>query len=506
MPHLSALDLAVVVVYVLGMTLLGVWFTRAQKDLRTYFVGGRNVGWFLVLVSIVATETSAVTFLSVPGVAYNPNGGNLTFLQLSFGYIIGRCLVAWFLLPQYMRGDLFSGYQVLRERFGPSVQRVASGLFLVTRTIADGLRIFLTALLLSCVGWSMETAILIVGVITIIYTYLGGMKAVIWTDLIQFTIKIAGAALAFAFILHLLPGGWNQFLAEGEAAGKFRLIDLDWDPTVAFNLWAGVIGGAVFSMTSHGADQLMVQRYLCARSLTHARVALVSSGFVILIQFLLFLSVGVGMFVLAKAGLFSEAERAARNDEVFPLFIIHTLPTGVVGILIAAVLAAAMSTLSSSLNSSANALVTDFYRPLRPHHPEKWYVFLSRVLTAVWGVAQMGVAYIAYQGGSTDSVVNRVLAVAGATFGLVLGLFILGSARAPVGSRSALIGLVCGAAGVFSVWLPTVFGSPVLAWPWFAPIGTATTVLVALAANRFERKPRAENAPEPKSAPGSHHI
>src|SRR5437868_6630315 len=152
MPQLSALDLTIIAIYILGMTLLGVWFTRAQKDLRTYFVGGRSIGWFMVLVSIVATETSAVTFLSVPGVAYAKEG-NLTFLQLSFGYIIGRCLVAWFLLPQYMKGDLFSGYQVLRERFSPSVQRVASGLFLITRTIADGLRIYLTALLLSCVGW-----------------------------------------------------------------------------------------------------------------------------------------------------------------------------------------------------------------------------------------------------------------------------------------------------------------------------------------------------------------
>jgi SSS family transporter len=495
MPHLSSLDLAIVAAYILGMTLLGVWFTRAQKDLRTYFVGGRNVGWFMVLISIVATETSAVTFLSVPGVAYNPRGGNLTFLQLSFGYIVGRCLVAWFLLPQYMRGDLFSGYQVLRERFSPAVQRVASGLFLVTRTIADGLRIFLTAILLSCIGWSMETAILVVGVITIVYTYLGGMKAVIWTDLIQFVIKIAGAVLAFVFILRLLPNGWDQFLAGGEAAGKFHLIDAEWNPSVAFNLWAGVIGGCVFSMASHGADQLMVQRYLCAKSLGQARLALTLSGFVVLVQFLLFLAVGVGMYLLAQEGLFDEVQ-GRRNDEAFPLFIIHKLPTGVVGVLIAAVLAAAMSTLSSSLNSSANALVTDFYRPLRPHHSEKWYVLLSRVMTALWGVAQMAVAYAAYRIESDNSVVNRVLAVAGATFGLVLGLFILGSVRRPVASRAALVGLVCGALAVLAVWLPSILPPrpswwplesdlPVPAWPWFAPVGTLTTVVVAFLADRL---------------------
>src|SRR6476659_9837879 len=310
MTQLRPLDLAIVGVYILGMTLMCVWFTRRQKDLRTYFVGGRNVGWFMVLMSIVATETSAVTFLSVPGLGYNPNGGNLTFLQLSFGYIVGRCVVAWFLLPQYMRGDLFSAYEVLRQRFNPAVQRVASGLFLATRTVADGLRIFLTALLLQYVGWGVEPAILVVGAVTIVYTYLGGMKAVIWTDLIQFLIKIAGVVLAGVFVLRLLPGGWDAFVAEGDAAGKFHLIELGFDPANAYNLWAGVIGGAVFSMASHGADQLMVQRYLCARSLPQARLALVLSGFVVLAQFLLFLGVGVGMFLLNRDGLFPEATGA----------------------------------------------------------------------------------------------------------------------------------------------------------------------------------------------------
>ncbi len=500
---LSPLDLGIVVAYVLGMTLLGVWFTRAQKDLRTYFVGGRSIGWFMVLVSIVATETSAVTFLSVPGVAYNPAGGNLTFLQLSFGYIIGRCLVAWLLLPQYMNGELFSAYEVLKQRFDPSVQRAASGLFLLTRTVADGLRIFLTALLLQFVLGGVGPAIVVVGVVTIVYTYLGGMKAVIWTDLIQFVIKIAGAVLAGCFVLHLLPGGWEQFLAEGAAAGKFQLIEPQFVPSVAFNVWAGVIGGAVFSMASHGADQLMVQRYLCAKSLAQARLALVLSGFVILVQFLLFLSVGVGMYLLHQNGLFPEAG-GRRNDEVFGLFIVQKLPTGVVGVLIAAVLAAAMSTLSSSLNSSANAVVTDFYRPLRPHHPETWYVLLSRVMTAAWGIAQMGVAYVAYQLGGNKSVVEQVLAVAGFTTGLLLGLFLLGSLRKPVRSWAALIGLVCGFLTVSAVWLPSsgltanlswvpeFYTKSLLAWPWFAPVGAGTTVMTALVVNRFNRRTSVE--------------
>jgi SSS family transporter len=423
--NLSRIDLTVVAVYIVGMTALGAWFTRRQKDLQAYFVGGRNVGWFMILVSIVATETSAVTFLSVPGLAYNPQGGNLTFLQLSFGYIIGRCLVAWLLLPLYMRGELFSAYEVLRQQFGPAVQRVASGLFLATRTVADGLRLYLTALVMQYVGWGVETAIVVVGGVTIVYTYLGGMKAVLWTDLVQFFIKVGGAALAFVFILRHLPGGWGEFVAAGESAGKFRLLDTAWDPTVPYNLWAGVIGGAVFSMASHGADQMMVQRYLCARSLTQARLALVLSGFTVLAQFLLFLCVGVGLFAARQAGWFAVPE-GTRNDEVFGLFIVTRLPVGVVGVLVAAVLAAAMSTLSSSLNSSANASVTDFYRPLRPRHPERFYVLLSRALTVFWGAAQMAVAVVAYRFGGERSVVDRVLAVAGFTTGLILGLFLLG--------------------------------------------------------------------------------
>ena len=372
MPTLSPVDLAIVAAYTLGMTLFGLWFSKSQKDLKTYFVGERNVGWFMVLVSIVATETSAVTFLSVPGTAFNPDGGNMTFLQLSFGYVIGRVVVAWVLLPMYMRGELFSAYQVLREKFGPGVQRVASALFLVTRTIADGLRLYLTALVMQYVGWGIEVAVVVVGVVTIVYTYLGGMKAVLWTDLIQFVIKIAGAVLAGAFIIALMPGGWQQFAEVGAANQKFVLFDLahSFEGPFPFNLWAGVIGGAVFSMASHGADQLMVQRYLCARSLGHARTALVLSGVTVTVQVLLFLLVGVGLFVLVNTGQFELPVRADgrewRPDEVFGLFIVTKLPVGVRGILVAAVLAAAMSTLSSSLNSSSNALVTDFYRPLRP--------------------------------------------------------------------------------------------------------------------------------------------
>jgi solute:Na+ symporter, SSS family len=506
-PRLAPLDVAVVVLYLVGTTVLGAWFTRRQRDLRTYFVGDRNVGWFLVLISIVATETSTVTFLSVPGVAFNPNGGNLTFLQLAFGYVVGRLVVAWLLLPQYLRGELFSAYQLLRQRFSPGVQRTASGLFLLTRTVADGLRLYLTALLLGqFTGWDMTVSIGVMGVVTVVYTYLGGMQAVIWTDLIQFVIYILGAVCAGVVLLHLLPGGLTEFVTAGSEAGKFTLLDFSPDPTRPYTFWAGVIGGAFFTMASHGADQIMVQRYLCSRSLGQARAALVLSGVVVLLQFLLFLLIGVGLYALHHSGVF-QLEPGTRNDEVFGAFIVGFLPRGLVGLVVAAVLAAAMSTLSSSLNSSANAFVSDFYRPLRPGLAEGDYLRLSRGMTAFWGAAQMAVALAALYLQSNRSVVDQVLSVAGFTTGMVLGLFLLGSLRWPVRSGAALAGLVVGFLAVLLVWAPSAlpeatreelsgtWGSGAwpwpwaaawvkgIAWPWYAPLGATVTVAVALLIN-----------------------
>src|SRR5262245_51231698 len=482
---LSLLDLAIVLVYVVGTTLLGAWFTRRQKDTRTYFVGDRNVPWWLVLVSIVATETSTVTFLSIPGVAYNPAGGSLTFLQLAFGYIIGRCLIAWLLLPQYLRGELFSAYQVLRQRFNPAVQRTASGVFLVTRTVVDGLRLCLTALLIQqFTGWDIRVSILALGAVTLVYTYLGGIEAVIWTDLVQFVIYVGGALLAAAFILRLLPGGFGEFVEVNAAAGKFRLIALSPSPRDAYTLWAGLIGGAFITMASHGADQNMVQRYLCARSLGEARTALVLSGGLVLVQFCLFLMIGLGLYALMQAGVL-EVPTGTRNDEVFGLFILRHLPAGMVGLVTAAVLASAMASFSSSLNSAANAFVADFYRPLRPNHSEAFYLGLSKAMTTVWGVAKISVALLAMPLLSSRGVVSQVLAVAAVTTGLILGLFLLGSFRQPVRSGAALVGMLAGFVSSGYLWLRWVTEDVLLAWPWFAPVGAGTTVLVALLVDRL---------------------
>jgi SSS family transporter len=485
--QLADLDIAVIVCYVLGTTLLGVWFTRRQRSLRTYFVGDRNVAWWLILISIVTTETSAVTFLSVPGLSYAP-GGDMTFLQLAFGYIVGRFLIAWLILPLYLRGELFSAYEVLRQCFGPAVQRTASALFLLTRTVADGLRLYLAGLLLhSCTGWHIELSVLAMAGVTLGYTFLGGMKAVIWTDVIQFLLKIGGGMVALAVLLSQLPDGWDTFTTLGQQAGKFRVFNFALDWTVPYTFWAGLVGGTFFTMASHGADQMMVQRYLCSRSLGEARAALVLSGFTVLLQFVLFLLIGVGLYVLKQTGGMSPPDDM-RNDEMFGYFIVHRLPIGLVGLVIAAVLAAAMSTLSGSLNSSASATVTDFYRPLRPGHSEGHYLLVSRGLTVFWGLAQIGVGLVAVRFQEQRSVVNDVLAVAGFTTGMVLGLFVLGRWRRPVDSWAALTGLVVGFFSVFAVWLAPRFGYISLAWPWYAPIGTSVTVAVALAVQAVSKR------------------
>jgi SSS family transporter len=478
--HLALPDVVIVVLYIVGTTLLGAWFARRQRSLQTYFVGDRDVPWWLVLVSIVATETSTVTFLSVPGLAFKPDGGNLAFLQLAFGYIIGRVAIAWLLLPQYLRGELFSAYQLLRSRFNTAVQRTASAIFLLTRAVADGLRLYLAALLLEqFTGWDVRVSVLVIGAATMLYTYLGGMQAVIWTDLIQFAVYISGALLAAGWVLSHVHGGTAGFVEAGEAAGKFRLLVLAPDLSEPFTLWAGLVGGAFFTMASHGADQMMVQRYLCSRSLREARVALVASGFVVLVQFLLFLFLGVGLYVLWRQGTLA-LPAGTKNDAVFGYFIVHFLPAGVVGLLIAAVLAASMASLASSLNSAAGAFVSDFYRPLRPGLREGHYLSVSRMMTSFWGLTRIAVGLLGVSLLRDSSVVTEVLKVAAFTTGAVLGLFLLGSLRRPVGSGAALAGLVAGIATVLAVW-----GTTRLAWPWYAPLGTLVTVAVSLFLDRL---------------------
>jgi SSS family transporter len=467
------LDLLVLAAYLVGVVLFGVWVGRGQKDVADYMVGNRDIPWWGLLFSIVATETSTVTFLSIPGFAF---ARDMTWLQLALGFVLGRLVVVALLLPHYFKGRFFTAYEVLDHRFGGPTKRAASLLFLVTRSLADGLRLFLTAIVLQEVARiPLNWAIVIIGATTIVYTFLGGMKAVVWTDVAQFVIYIAGAAVAFGILVSDIPGGWRELVATGAAQGKFRVLDLGWNLTQPYVLAAGVLGGLFLTIGSHGADQLMVQRYLCARTEREAGRALALSGLVVFAQFAFFLLIGVGLFCYYRA--FPPAQAFDHPDRVFARFIVERMPPGVLGLVLGAIFAAAMSTLSSSLTSSATAAVHDFYRPLlRPGASSGHLLNATRAFTIVFGLVQIAVG-IAGQWLS-ESVVSNVLTIAGFTTGIILGVFFLGILTRRVGQKAALAGMSLGLVGMTAV----AFATP-LAWPWYAMTGSLGTLGLGLLAS-----------------------
>lgn len=480
---IGTVDLAILVTYLLGIVGFGIWVGRGRQDLTDYLVGGRDLPWWAVLVSIVATETSSVTFLSVPGVAF---AQDMRFLQLPIGYIVGRYAVAALLLPHYFRGEIFTAYEVLHRRFGGPIKPAASVLFIVTRSLADGLRLYLTAIPLTFItGLDMATSTIVVGIATIVYTFFGGMKAVVWTDFIQFAIYMAGGILAAGLIVGKLPGGFAELLAFADVHSKFRVFDFSLTLEVPYTFWAGLVGGAFVSFGSHGADQLMVQRYFCARGEREARRALTISGWVVLAQFALFLFVGVGLACF-YAG--QSAASSFKPDQVFASFIVDHLPVGVVGLTTAAVFAAAMSTLSGSLNSSAAATVNDLVMPaLGGRVAESRVVILTRILTAVFGVIQIAVALCGQA--LEKRVIDSVLEIAAFTTGIILGVFLLGIGTKSVGAKAALLAMIGGLATMTCLKLFTR-----LAWPWYAAFGSIETLLLGILIQRllFGSEPAAQ--------------
>jgi SSS family transporter len=489
---MRTLDLTILVAYLVGTVLFGAWFSRSQKNVKDYFTSGHNVPWWAIAGSIVATETSTVTFISVPGFAYN---ANFTFMQLVIGYMIGRIVVTLLFVPSYFRGELLTVYQLLGQRFGNGVRRLASSLFLITRSLADGFRLFATGLVLAALlvampgmeemarGWfpSLEprfailiVSVLVMGAATILYTYLGGMAAVIWTDVIQLVIYLAGALIAAWILLDKIPGGWSEVGAAGGQAGKFAWFDFTMTMTKSYTFWSGVIGGAFLTTATHGTDQLMVQRYLCSNSVRQARVALLASGAVVFAQFMLFLLIGAMLYVYYTGYAPGEIAGFTLNgrlqtDRIFPHFIVTHLPAGVVGLVIAAIFAAAMSTLSSSLNSSAATAVGDFYLPMTGgQKSDRHYLNVSRLLTAVWGLVQITVAIAAIK--LSSRVVDEVLGIASFTNGVILGVFFLGTFTKRVGQTAAFVGITAGAAVMLWVKLRTG-----VSWQWYVLIGSLAT-------------------------------
>jgi SSS family transporter len=473
---LATTDLLILVAYLVVMVVFGSLFGRKGQDLEGYTVGGRDLPWWALLLSIVATETSTVTFLSIPGFAYR---NDLTWLQLPLGYILGRLLVVFLLLPHFFRGKMLTAYEMLHRRFGGSVKSAASAMFLVTRTLADGLRLFLGAIILHKVASiDLVLAIVFLGIATIVYTFLGGMRAVVWTDCIQFLIYMIGAAIAFGVILDKIPGGWGEVAEIAHSEDKLRVFDFGFAWDNAYIFWAGLIGGALITFATHGADQMFVQRYLSARSQMQAGLALALSGPVVFLQFWFFLLVGIALFAFYTVHP-PAAEFSRSGDDVFASFIVDHLPLGVTGIVLGAVFSAAMSTLSSSLNSTATALVNDIWVPYRrPQATEPQKLRVTRIATILFGCLQMLVGIVGQALALIPGVIEGVMAIAGFTTGIILGVFFLGIFTRRVQARAALWGFVLGLG--LMTWVN--FGTD-LAWPWFALVGSGATFLFGLLAH-----------------------
>ncbi|MDT8342284.1 MAG: sodium:solute symporter, partial [Longimicrobiales bacterium] len=468
MTAFTPLDLGVLVLYLGGVTLWGAWLGRGQTGATDYFLGSRDLPWWAVLLSVVATETSTLTFLSIPGVAYL---GSLTFLQITVGYLIGRVVVAWVLLPRYAEGRLSTAYQLLALRFGAGTRRFASGVFMGTRLLADSVRLFATAIPLALItGWDYPVSIAVIGALTVVYTYLGGIRAVVWVDALQMVLYLAGAVLAGVVLQGAVTGGWEAVLAQAGAAGKLRLLDLSLDPGVPYTLAGGVLGGAFLSMASHGADQLTVQRLLTCRDLPSARRALVGSGFAVMLQFAFFLLLGLGLWAYYQGRPFE------RSDEIFARFIVEALPPGLTGLLIAGVFAAAMSSLSSSINALASASAYDFWAPLTGHEGDEAATLRAgRAFTLLWSALLVGGAVLFIPLSRGTAAVEVALAVTSLVAGGLLGAFALGLFSRRADGVSVRVGMVAGIGAVALLWL---LARTAVAWPWYAPIGCGVTVLV----------------------------
>jgi len=492
---MQTLDLVIIFGYLIGITAFGILFSGKQETTDDYFVGDRSVPWWAIAMSIVATETSTITFVSVPGVAF-AKGGNFEFLQLVLGYMLGRIVISVIFIPLYFKGELQTVYQLLGERFGIRVKMLASALFVIMRNVADGIRLLLTAFVLAAVYTSFNPgadattiiigSIILLGVVMIIFTFYGGMEAVIWVEVVQLVIYIGGAAAAAIVLLQNIDGGFSTVMSLGEQYNKFAVFDFVWNSAKTYTFWAGILGGCFLTMSTHGTDQYLVQRYLCTKKPSSASLALLSSGAVVLAQFIGFLFIGVLLFVFyapynladyAKAGVAGSGIPAtipfAKGDQVFPNFITEHMPAGLSGLVVAAIFAAA---LSSSLNSIAATAINDLYKPFAKNVSDKQLVRLAGWLTVIVGIIQIIVA-IGFMS-SGESALALALSVASLINGPILGVFLVGTFLKKSKEIHALIGMIASIALMLYILLGTK-----IAWTWYALIGSMTTLVVAFIAS-----------------------
>jgi SSS family transporter len=492
--HLGWLDILVIAAYLASAVAVGIFVSGRNKNVESFLLGDRNLPWWAILGSIVATETSGVTVLSVPGEGFGATG--MKFLQIALGYIVGRAIIVYFLLPLYFRGQLLTAYEVLNERFGGVTRQAASLLFLIARNLGDGLRLYLVAIVLQeLASIPLWLSVIAVGVISTIYTFVGGMRSVIWNDCIQFAVYVLGGITAVFVIANQIPGGLGEVVEFAKENDKLRMFDMQLSFTLPYTFWAGLIGGAVLTVGTHGTDHSMVQRYLSAKSEREAGLALFTSGLVVFLQFALFLFIGIELacFFARHAGPEMDGVKL-RPDQVFAHFIVNYYPrnTGLIGLMLAAILA---SNLSSSLSASAAAVVNDLYLPWRKEPPKSGYLLaLTRGLTLAFGVLQIVLGILAERLYAVDATVVRgALTIAGFVFGLLLGVFALGVLTRSAEQFGALAGMGIG----LVVLLFLQFGLPILtatdeskggisiAFPWLPVIGAGTTFLAGWAISKM---------------------
>ena len=472
----KALDYVIIVVFLIGAAAFGIITGGKQKTVKDYFLGSKEIPWWAVCFSIVAAETSTLTFISIPGLAYLTN---LYFLQVTFGYLIGRILVATILLPAYSKGELLTAYTFLENRFGGKTRSFASIVFLFTRTAADGVRLFATAIPLKLMlNIDYPLAITIIAVITLIYTYTGGMKGVIWVDVILMFIYLGGAIISAVYLLNLILGGWGAVTDASLTGNKFSVLNLGFENGIAgffsqpYTLLGGLIGGAFLSMASHGTDQLIVQRLLSTKCLRDGQKAIIGSGVIVIIQFAIFLLVGVMLYAFY-------GKLDVKSDEIFPMFIINVLPTGISGIIIAGLFAAAMSTLAGSMTSLASSTMHDLYIPFFGKNlDDQKQLRISRMFTIFWA-GMLVISAILFME-SSRAVVEIALSIASFTYGGLLGTFLLGILNKKVKQEDALAGFV---AGIFI--MISVISLNLVAWTWYTIIGVIATLLIGSLLNKL---------------------
>lgn len=475
----TALDYIIIIVYLIGVAAFGIISGGKQRSVKDYFAGSKSVPWWAVCFSIVAAETSTLTFISIPGLAYI---ANLNFLQVTVGYLLGRIVVAYLFLPAYDKGELKTAYTFLEKRFGGKTRSYASIVFLFTRTAADGVRLFATAIPLKLMlDINYPTAIIIIALVSFVYTYTGGMKGIIWVDVVQMFIYIGGAIIAGIFIFHLLPDGWTTVVNAAAPGNKFNILNIGFKNGLSgffsqpYTLIGGLVGGAFLSMASHGTDQLIVQRLLSTRNLKDSQKAIIGSGVIVVLQFAIFLVLGVMLY--AYYGIIN-----AKSDEIFPMFIINVLPPGVTGIIIAGLFAAAMSTLAGSMSSLASSTVYDLYIPFfgKGINEEK-KLKISRVFTIFW--ALMLIIAATFFMNTSGAVVELALSIASFTYGGLLGTFLLGVLNKKAKEKDALSGFT---AGILTMIV--VISLKLVAWTWFTLIGVIATLIIGTFLSRFNKR------------------